>query len=152
MFKIIKKYKCRLKYKNNIYIIKYIIIASIATIFDVGLLYILTHFIGIKYLISSVISYCIGMAINYSLNKFLNFKDNDKRIALQFGVFVAVALVGLALNQIIIIFLVELFDMWYINAKIFSLLIVVFWSFWGHKNITFQTHKNYFSKNVKKQY
>ncbi len=118
-------------------IVYYVFFAGAATIFDFGILYLLTDKAHLHYFISAAISYTVGMAVNYTLNKFFNFKDKDKKIALQFGVFVGVALVGLALNQAIISALVELFGLWYMFAKAVSLLLVMFWSFWAHKNITF---------------
>ncbi|MFZ2310919.1 MAG: GtrA family protein [Patescibacteria group bacterium] len=131
--------KNRLYVKNNIQIINYIFFAGTATVVDVGLLYVLTDMAGLKYLISSVISYCAGMVVNYSLNKLLNFKDRNKKIFRQFSIFFAVALIGLLFNQLIIVFLVELFKIWYMIAKIISVLLVMIWSFWAHKNITFKS-------------
>lgn len=115
----------------------YVIFAGIATFVDLGLLYILTTFIGFHYLISGVVSYTCGMITNYSLNKTFNFKNKSKKIAQQFGLFAFVALIGLGLNQLILWLLVEFVDLFYMYAKLISIVIVMLWSFYGHKKLTF---------------
>ena len=115
----------------------YVLFAGIATIVDLGLLFVLTEFVNLHYLTSAALSYMFGMTTNYSLNKLFNFRNKSKRIILQFGLFIFVALIGLILNQLILWFLVESFKIWYMSAKLVSILIVMLWSFWGHKNITF---------------
>ena len=116
----------------------YVFFAGIASVVDVSILFVLTEYAGFHYLISSALSYLAGMITNYSLNKFLTFKNYDKRIARQFSLFVMVALVGLALNQLFLYIMVEHFGMWYILAKLISICLVGFWSFFGHKKITFK--------------
>lgn len=117
--------------------IGYMMCASTATLIDIGLLYCFTEFLQIWYFYSAAISFISGIVINFSMNKHYNFKNRSKRIAPQFGIFASVALIGLALNQIILYTLVEFADLWYILAKIISILIVVIWSFYGHKRFTF---------------
>lgn len=119
----------------------YVVFAGIATLVDLGLLYFLTAFIGFHYLISAALSYTCGMITNYSLNKTLNFKNKSKKIARQFGLFAFVALIGLALNQLILWFLVEFADLFYMYAKLISIVIVMLWSFYGHKKLTFRLLK-----------
>lgn len=116
----------------------YIVLAGIATIVDVGLLYIFTNYLGIWYFYSAILSYLAGMLTNYSLNKYLNFKNKSKKIAWQFGLFIIVALVGLALNQLILYLLVNFAGLWYIWAKLVAVFVVMFWSFFGHKKLTFK--------------
>lgn len=115
----------------------YVIFAGIATLVDLGFLYFLTTFIGIHYLISGAISYTCGMITNYSLNKTFNFKNKSKKIVRQFGLFVFVALIGLGFNQLILWLLVEFANLFYMYAKLISIVIVMLWSFYGHKKLTF---------------
>jgi putative flippase GtrA len=116
---------------------KYIFFAGIATIVDMGLLFVLTTIGGVYYLYSAGIAYVCGMMTNFSLNRFFNFRARNRHAAYQFGLFVCVASVGLALNQLIIWSLVEFLHMWYLHAKILSVIVVMFVSFYGHKKITF---------------
>ena len=121
--------------------ISYLVFAGIATIVDFGFLYSLTEFAGVYYVFSAIISYSAGMVTNYSLNKLFTFRDEDRKIGRQFAKFVFVAIVGLGLNIGIIYALVEYATLHYLLARVISLFIVVFWSFSGHKHITFRESK-----------
>lgn len=116
---------------------KYVIYAGIATIVDFGLLYLLTERAGLWYFYSAICAYIAGMVTNYSLNKIFNFRNKSRRVIYQFSLFVVVALTGLLLNQLIIYSLVEWMGFNYIIAKLFSVCIVMFWSFFGHNKLTF---------------
>lgn len=117
--------------------IGYVLFAGIATLVDLGLLYFLTSFINLHYLVSGAISYICGMITNYSLNKLFNFKNKSKKIAQQFGLFAFIALIGLGLNQLILWLLVEFGNLFYMYAKLISIVLVMLWSFYGHKKLTF---------------
>lgn len=66
----------------NAYLIrmaKFILVSSIAAyIGNLGILWILTHFFHIYYLISNLIGIAIGTALNYSVNNFWTFKSEIK--------------------------------------------------------------------------
>jgi putative flippase GtrA len=116
----------------------YIVFAGFATLVDFGLLFSLTEFFNLWYFYSAAVSYLAGMITNYTLNKYLNFRNRSKRLIPQFGLFAAVASVGLILNQIILYALVEFAGLWYILAKFIAVFIVLLWSFYGHKRFTFR--------------
>lgn len=115
----------------------YVICAGIATMVDVGLLFSLTEFIHFHYFYSAAAAYIAGMTTNYLLNKVFNFKNKNKHVVYQFGLFAIVAFIGLGFNQLIIYFLVEFASMWYMLAKLISIAVVMLWSFYGHKKLTF---------------
>ena len=55
--------------------VKFIVVSSIAAyIGNLGILWILTHFFHIYYLISNLIGIAVGTALNYSVNNFWTFK------------------------------------------------------------------------------
>ncbi len=130
-----------LKEKDLLLFFKYVFFAGVATIVDFGILYFLTDVVKIWYFISAIFSYLCGMITNFTLNKVLSFKNKSKKIFFQFGLFAFVALIGLGLNQLILFILVENFKIWYILGKLVSVFIVMFWSFIGHKKITFHFFK-----------
>jgi len=116
----------------------YVVFAGLATIVDIGLLYFLTEKVGLWYIYSAAFSYSAGMVTNYSLNKYLNFRNRSRRIVPQFGLFATVAVVGLGLNQALLYAMVTYLDMWYMHAKLVSVMLVTIWSFYGHKELTFK--------------
>ncbi len=131
-------YIVRLLQKQDVKLFtSYIIFAGFATLVDLGLLYSLTEFLHVWYFYSAVFAYFIGMLTNYSLNKYLNFRNRSKQIIPQFGLFATVALIGFGFNQLVLYSLVEFAKLWYISAKFIAVFIVMFWSFYGHKKLTF---------------
>ena len=121
--------------------IGYVIFAGFATLVDLGLLYSLTEFFHIWYFYSALFANLAGMVTNYSLNKCLNFKNKSRKIIPQFGLFATVALIGIGLNQLILYSLVEFAKLWYMHAKFIAIFIVMFWSFYGHKKLTFNVFR-----------
>jgi len=125
--------------RNNLKLfIGYMICGTIATLVDLGFLYIFTEFFKIWYFYSSFFSYLLGLITSYNLNKHLLFKNKSKQVVKQFSMFTIILLVGLVLNQTILYTLVEVFDLWYVLAKIITAGIVVFWHFFANKNLTFK--------------
>jgi len=118
-------------------LIGYVMCAGIATLVDMGLLFLFTEYLDVWYLYSAALSYLAGMFANFTLNKYLNFRNRSARVAAQFGLFAGVALVGLAFNQIILYLLVTLAGIWYMTAKVITVCLVLLWSFYGHKRLTF---------------
>jgi dolichol-phosphate mannosyltransferase len=58
---------------------KFILVSSIAAyIGNLGILWILTHFFHIYYLISNLIGIAVGTILNYSVNNFWTFKSKIK--------------------------------------------------------------------------
>lgn len=140
------------KSENSTLFIKYVFLAGIATAVDFGVLFFLTNIIGIWYLLSATLSYFCGMLTNFTLNKIFNFKNKSKFIFRQFLLFIIVALIGLGINNLILYFLVDIVKVWFaipqsydriwlFFAKCVSVFIVMFWSFIGHKKITFNLLK-----------
>jgi len=117
----------------------YLVWATLGAVVDISLLYLLTELAGWWYFYGAAVGYLGGMITNYTLNKYLNFKNSDPNIARQFSLFALVATVGLVINQAVIYLLVEFAGLWYLIAKALALVVVVTWSFYGHKNITFRT-------------
>jgi len=131
-------YTSKLLQKQDVKLfVGYVVFAGFATLVDLSLLYLLTEFFHIWYFYSAIFAYFIGMITNYLLNKYLNFRDSSKQIIPQFGLFVTVALIGLGLNQLVLYSLVKFAGLWYMSAKFIAIFIVMFWSFYGHKRLTF---------------
>ena len=118
-------------------LIGYVICAGVATLVDMGLLYLLTEYMELWYLYSAAVSYVAGMVTNFTLNKTYNFRNRSRRIGPQFGLFAGVAFIGLVLNQIILYLLVSMAGLWYMYAKVLTVCLVLLWSFYGHKRFTF---------------
>ncbi|HEX7343977.1 MAG TPA: GtrA family protein [bacterium] len=119
-------------------LVNYVWIAGIATFVDTGVLVLLRVRIGLYVWLSAALGYLCGMATNFLLNKYVNFASKDRSILHQARTFFIVASIGLALTSLLMELLVQKLHLPLLVAKAISIAIVMFWSFWGHKTLTFQ--------------
>jgi len=117
--------------------IRYMLCGAIATVIDLSILYILTDFGGLWYILSATISFIAAASANFLLNRKFTFRSNSNRVKRQYGLFVSFAAIGLFMNIGIMYGLVELFDLWYIFAKFIATFIVFVFNYGFNKKITF---------------
>ena len=101
---------------------------------DYGLMIALTKSGILSYFPASAVSFTISVVVNYILSMRFVFKGKDELSKLQeMAVFVALSLVGLAVNQMIMWIAVEFFKMFYALAKILATMIVTTYNFISRK-------------------
>ncbi|MEA2089051.1 MAG: GtrA family protein [Patescibacteria group bacterium] len=130
----------KLIYKNKLFV-KYCVVGGTAAAVDFSILFILTDFLNVYYLISATISFIVSALTNYSLNRSWTFRSNGKKRK-QLPIFFTIATIGLILNNSIMYFSVEVLAVWYIWAKVVATGIVLIWNFIGNKYLTFNKKFN----------
>jgi putative flippase GtrA len=119
-------------------IVWFFIIGVLASLVDLSLIYYCTSVLGIWYLASASVSYCCGIVISYSLNKYLTFHDHNHDYIIQFSTFAAVSISCLILNLCIMWLMVELLSVHYLLAKICGISVGFLWNYYGQSTITFR--------------
>ena len=110
-------------------IIKFGIVGVIAFFIDYSLLYILTEFLGIYYLYSSIISFIVSLIFNYIVSIKWVFDVSKKQTLKDFIIFILLSIIGLIINQLVMYIMVEKVNIWYMFSKIISTIIVMIWNF-----------------------
>jgi putative flippase GtrA len=137
--------KNRIKRKTDnvfIQIIRYFISGGIATIADFGLLYLLTEFLGLYYLLSAVISFSVGLLITYLFS--VTWIFNQRRISnrwIELLVFSVIGVVGLLLTYLFMQYFTEVIKLHYMLSKVLTTIIVFFWNFLTKRFILFTGKK-----------
>lgn len=108
---------------------RFIIVGAITFVVDYGLLYICTEYIGLYYMYSTAIAFIAAVIFNYWLCVIYVFVNVRRQTSKQAILFVGSSVVGLGLNQICMWFLVEVFGIYYMLAKIISIIIVMAWNY-----------------------
>lgn len=108
---------------------RFIIVGAITFVVDYGLLYISTEYIGLYYMYSAAIAFIAAVIFNYWLCVIYVFKNVQRQTSKQAILFVGSSVVGLGLNQICMWFFVEIFGIYYMLAKIISIIIVMAWNY-----------------------
>ncbi len=125
---------------NNIYIqlLRYLFAGGIAFVVDVSILFVLTEFAHIHYMISSTISFTIGLIISYLISILWVF--DEKRIekkTVELTVFAAIGGVGLVMTSSFMWIFTSILTLHYLFSKILTTAIVFSWNFLAKKRILF---------------
>ena len=110
-------------------ILKFGIVGVIATIIDFSVLYLLTEFIHIHYLVSSIISFTVSVIFNYILSIKWVFEVNHKQTKKDFILFVVLSIIGLGINELIMYLMVDKLGIHYMFTKVFATGIVMVYNF-----------------------
>ena len=119
--------------------VRYTITGAAALTADFGALFLLTHFGGVYYLVSAAVAFSIGLLINYAISAAWVFTNRTlHNRLLEFGIFAAIGLVGLGLNELGMWLLAGLGGMYYLWAKLITAVLVYGWNFGARKVALFR--------------
>jgi putative flippase GtrA len=109
---------------------KFGVVGIIAFFIDYGLLFVLTEFGGINYLVSATISFTASVIFNYiaSMRYVFTHKEDMSRRK-EFVIFVVLSAIGLVINNVCMWAGVEIFGIHYMITKIGATAIVMVWNF-----------------------
>lgn len=113
---------------------KYLLVGGVCTILDFSLLYVLTHFLGINYVLSSIVSFMSGTVLNYFLCTIWIFKiskvQNRYR---EFFYYALITAVGLGINTLVIWGLTEYLSLYFMLSKLLATFVTYWWNFLARK-------------------
>jgi putative flippase GtrA len=119
--------------------VRYTVVGGGAFIVDFGLLFILTHFLHLHYLLSATLSFIAGLLINYFFSTIWVFnKKTVKNKYLEFLIFAIIGVVGLGFNDLFMWIFTDRFELYYMLSKVITTIIVYFWNFFARKFILFK--------------
>ena len=110
-------------------ILKFGVVGVIAFLIDYALLYILTEFIHIHYLVSAIISFSVSVIFNYILSIKWVFEVNHKQTKKDFILFIVLSVIGLGINELIMYIMVDKLSIHYMFTKLFATAVVMIYNF-----------------------
>jgi putative flippase GtrA len=116
---------------------KYVSVGLVATALDFGILYLLVEYGHLFYLLAAVISVSIVLWISFTLNKYWTFENFEKKYFQQFLKYCISHAIALAVSLAILAFLVQVFHLWYLFAKVFATVGAAITNFLLVKNFIF---------------
>ena len=118
---------------------KYYLVGASGVLVNLGILYALTEFAGLWYLLSSSIAIYLSITTNFVLNKVWTFRGADmkERAVLTYGKFVSVSLVGLLIQLGFNYLFVEEIKLYYLVAALISIAIASSANFMLNRHWTF---------------
>ena len=108
-------------------IIRYLFGGGLATLINIGLLFICVHFFNLWYLTAAIIGFCTSVIASYIIQKFWTFRHHETEgMHAQFFIFSFFAVVMLGLNTLLMYVAVNIFGLWYLLAQIIISAIIAF--------------------------
>ncbi len=109
-------------------VIRFLIVGGGCFLLEYILLYVLTEYMHIGYLVSFAIAFTVSLLVNYILCLLVVFNVKHQS-SLEIGLFIITSLIGLIINQGVMWFLVEIIAWWYMFAKVIASGIVMIWNY-----------------------
>lgn len=110
-------------------ILKFGVVGGGAFLIDYSVLYVLTEFVGIYYLTSSVISFIVSLIFNYILSIYWVFDVTKKQTLKDIMIFVVLSTIGLGINQVVMYLGSDILHIYYMFTKLVATTIVMVWNF-----------------------
>ncbi len=103
--------------------IKYFLVGGIGVAINLGLLYILTDFLGIWYIMSQGIAIAISITNNFFLHRYWTFKNEivEPKTVQRYIKFFIVSVVGMSIQLGLTFVLVENFALYYLYAAVIAI-------------------------------
>lgn len=119
--------------------VRYFFVGGFAFVVDFGLLYILTEYAGLHYLLSATLSFIAGLLVNYIISCLWVFNGSKfKNRLVEFLFFAAIGVVGLVLNDALIWLFTDCIGTHYMFSKIVAAAMVYLWNFFARKYLVFR--------------
>jgi putative flippase GtrA len=118
--------------------LRYLLVGGSAFLLDFTTLYALTEYAGLYYLAAACIAFSVGVAYTYALSIawVFNHRARENRLH-EFGLFVGIGLVGMAINAIVMWGLTEAAGYYYLTSKIVAAGIVFVFNFSVRRTLLF---------------
>lgn len=113
---------------------KNFIVGDFCTVLDFGILFVLTHFAGLNYVTSSIISFMSGTVLNYYLCIYWVFDirvvENRHR---EFLYYTLITAIGLGINTLLIWSFTEFIGLYFMLSKLIATFVTYWWNFGARK-------------------
>ena len=116
-----------------IQILNFVIIGGFTTLVDLCVLIFTTERLNIPYFISNLLSFSISLSITYFLSMRFVFVVNNRQSKKDGLMFAVLSILGLVLNQSILVILTHYFGLFYVYSKIIAIFVVMVWNFVSKK-------------------
>ena len=122
-----------------IQLFRYFVVSGLSLVIDFCTLFVFTEFLRIHYLVSGVLSYSVGLVINYFISVFWVFKSRtyeDKKK--EFAIFAGIGIAGLGVNAFILWVCTSVAGLHYMLSRIISAGIGYAWKYVARRLLLFR--------------
>ncbi|MBP8001501.1 MAG: GtrA family protein [Chloroflexi bacterium] len=134
--------------------LKFAVVGTIGFIIDFGLLTLFKEVFGLHTAVANTLSFCAAVVSNFTLNRYWTYPDSrSKKLSSQLTQFLLVSIIGLLINDAIVILMEHPFQALldtslnflplsgYIPAKVVATIVVLFWNYFVNRRWTYNDVK-----------
>lgn len=121
---------------------RYFLVGGMAFIVDLMLLFLLTEFGHIHYLLSASAAFIAGIAVNYALSVswVFDYRSLDNKMH-EFTIFAVIGMLGLAFNAALMWCFTELVGFHYLGSKMVAAGLIFLFNFGARKVLLFSGNR-----------
>lgn len=113
---------------------RYLFVGGFAAVVNIGMLFVFTHFFRFYYLISNILSFILGLIVNYILSKKFVFQEKTSiSKTKEFIIYAIIGVIGLGLDTLFVWLFTDIAKIYYMMSKLLSTAIVFIWNFCARK-------------------
>lgn len=121
-----------------IQLFRYTIVGGVSFLVDYALLFTLTEYLHLHYLLSATISFVAGLVVNYLISTSWIFRHSKlKSRSSEFMIYGVIGVIGLLLNNLLLYVFTDWMGIHYMFSKLITAVLVMGWNFMGRKFILF---------------
>jgi putative flippase GtrA len=124
-------------------VIKFVFAGSSAAAVDLLFLYLFHGLLKWGLVLSTSLAFILSFAVSFTLQKFWTFRNySQKKIPIQFVLYIANAFIGLNLNGFMMHYSVNKMHIWYLLAQVLVNILIGIYNFFIYKFIVFRRKEN----------
>ena len=112
---------------------RFCLVGLSGVVVNIGLLWLLTEFAGLFYLVSAAISIEASIISNFTLNSYFTFADRGtpgvRSFISRLLKFNMVSLAGLAVNMVVLGLFTEVLGLYYLVSNLFGIAVATLWNY-----------------------
>ena len=120
-------------------LIKFAIVGVVNTAIHLSVLYVLTEFFMVWYILSSLLAFLVAVTNSFIMNTLWTFKKDIKhKTALTYGKFFIISVITALSNLFFLYVLTEFVSLWYMLSQLIAIALTLMMNFVGNKFWTFK--------------
>ena len=122
--------------------IKFAIVGVINTIIHLAVLFILTEFFSVWYILSSFLAFLIAVTNSFVMNTLWTFRKNIKhKTVTKYGKFFTISVITALSNLFFLYIFTEFWGLWYMLSQFIAIVLTLMMNFFGNKFWTFKENE-----------
>ena len=117
--------------------LKFAAVGATGVIVDYGFTYLFKEKFKVHKYLANSIGFTIAASTNYVLNRIWTFESDNPDIAVEYGEFLVLSIIGLGLNNLLLWIFHSKFNLNFYVAKLIAIGFVTIWNFLANYFITF---------------